>query len=172
MIYIIDFHEKFSEIENVIEDASFFSIDAEFTGINHESNLNSFDTLPEFYKKTVDSTDGFIIIQLGLTAFKLNEKNETFTYKSYNFYVLPQSFKQRYKCQGSSMSFLAEHNFDFNKLFRNGISYCDRIESEKLKEKLAEKKKCLLETGSKDCWGDEIGVPEEEKELLEAKRLF
>lgn len=67
------------------------------------------------------------------------------------------------------MQFLAEHKFDFNKLFRYGISYCDRAEAAKLKEKLDEKKECLL-TGTKECYGDEAIVPEEQKILLEDVR--
>lgn len=153
-----------------MDKAAFFAIDAEFTGICHEKNITNFDTLPEFYKKTVATIDGFITIQIGLTAFRLNPNDRTkFIYKSYNFYVVPQAQCQRFKCQGSSMQFLAEHNFDFNKLFRYGISYCDRAEASTLKDKLNEKIKCLL-TGSKECYGDDAIVPEEQKPFLKDVR--
>lgn len=117
----------------------------------------------------METTEGYIIIQMGITAFCLNEEDETFSYKSYNFYVLPQSYTQTYECQASSMSFLSEHNFDFNKLFREGISYCNRVEWKKLKEELTNKKESLLTSGGID-WGDEASIPDEEKELLEKIR--
>lgn len=44
-------------------------------------------------------------------------------------------------CQASSIAFLANQGFDFNKLFKFGISYLTKAEEEKLKRKLEEKQR-------------------------------
>lgn len=63
-----------------------------------------------------------------------------FEYKSFNFYVYPHSNEQIFRCSGSSMRFLSDHKFDFNKLFRNGISYCDHDTATLLQSKLKERR--------------------------------
>lgn len=65
------------------------------------------------------------------------------------------------------MAFLGSVNFDFNKLFREGISYCDEHEAKKLREKFDEKLK-FMETGdAENNVDEEIVVPIEEQELLD-----
>lgn len=51
-----------------------------------------------------------------------------FTYRAYNFYTFPKPMSRyapdcRFLCQSSSMEFLSNHNFDFNKLFKHGAEY-------------------------------------------------
>ena len=43
----------------------------------------------------------------------------------------------RFICQASSFEFLERHNFDFNKTFREGISFLNRTEARQLKEELS-----------------------------------
>ena len=130
-----------------------------------DTGITAFDSPSEYYKKTA-SDSGYIIVQLGFTAFRYedNEDQGKYNYRSYNFYIIPQSKKQRFKCQGESMSFLARNNFDFNKLYQSGISYCNLVEEKKLREKFEEKKSNYSEDNN------ELGtvpVPEEEKEALD-----
>jgi len=50
-----------------------------------------------------------------------------YTHRGYSFYVFPNSTSSRnvklFCCQTSSIKFLSEHGFDFNKLFKDGVSY-------------------------------------------------
>lgn len=90
------------------------------------------------------------------------------TYRSYNFFVFPQLRKQRFECQGDSMAFLGANNFDFNMLFREGISYCDEDEAKKMREQFDEKLK-LMESCDNKKTGDEqvVAVPFEEQENMD-----
>ncbi len=46
----------------------------------------------------------------------------------------------RFLCQASSLDFLSRQNFDFNKLFREGISYLKSDDEKKLRASLEEKR--------------------------------
>lgn len=72
------------------------------------------------------------------------------------------------------MTFLAEQNFDFNKLFRQGVSCCIQEEAVKLREKYDERQKSRREAfevkDEKPASLDEIPVPDEEVDKIhEAK---
>lgn len=161
-------------MKKVIEEAQFFAIDTEFTGLNSNDSTTPFDTPAEYFAKIQDNTQGYIIVQFGLTAFSVVPPTDSdspssappsFRYESFNFYVVPSSRKQTFRCQGESMAFLGSHNFDFNKLFRDGISYCDMIEAN---EKLSEKATATAAA----AYANEttLMVPKEELELLETIR--
>ncbi|XP_055310617.1 poly(A)-specific ribonuclease PARN-like isoform X2 [Sitodiplosis mosellana] len=169
-VTVNNFKEILDEFNEVIEKAAFFSIDSEFTGLYNERTL-PFATPSEFYKKLHGGTDDYIIIQLGITAFYISEdKSDTFTYKSYNFYVFPQNRDQIFKCSGSSLSFLAEQKFDFNKLFREGVSCCTQDVALQLRAKYDERQKAREEAlevrDEKPANFDEVPVPHEELDKL------
>ena len=86
--------------------------------------------------------------------------------QSYNFYVFPRPLHRgapdcRFVCQASSIAFLANQGFDFNKLFNHGIPYLTSIEEEKLKKKLEEKQR-IREEGL-----DLVPIPDHEKPQIE-----
>lgn len=88
--------------------------------------------------------------------------------------MFPQNRDQTFRCSGSSLSFLAEQNFDFNKLFRHGISCCTQDVAVKLREKYDERQKSREEAlemrDEKPNNFDEMPVPAEEiDKLQEAK---
>lgn len=136
--------DNMNEIMKDIESAHFISWDCEFSGLRTENIVRPFDTPEEVFYKEVKTTDGFIMIQLGLSFFrfekiaakseatKSNDKNNKVFCKTYNIYVYPQTKNATFMCQGQSLSFLANNDFDFNKLFKNGINYCNEVEEEKL----------------------------------------
>lgn len=69
------------------------------------------------------------------------------------------------------MSFLAEQKFDFNKLFREGLSCCTQDVAQQLRAKYDERQKSredALEesTDEKPANLDEVPVPAEEVETL------
>lgn len=61
-------------------------------------------------------------------------------------------------CQASSISFLVNQGFDFNKLFKYGIPYLTKDEEEKLNKKLEEKQKAR-----EDDEFDLIPIPDSDK---------
>lgn len=99
---------------------------------------------------------------------------DKFTYKSFNFYVYPQGKDQVFKCSGSSISFLAEQKFDFNKLFGNGVSCCTQDVAQKLRATYDERKKnreeALEVTDERSSHYDEVAVPLEELDKLNEAR--
>lgn len=112
---------------------------------------------------------GYIAIQFGLTAFRAKDENtQNFNYRSYNFFVFPQLRKQRFECQGESIAFLGSNNFDFNTLFREGISYCDEDEAKRLREQFQEKLKLMESCDNKNNVEEQVvAVPIEEQEQLD-----
>lgn len=114
-------------------------MDTEFTGLTSDRNVFPFDTPEEVYQKTVENSINFIVIQLGLAAFRVDPESGAVSYKCYNFYCFPKGRVHVFACQGESMRFLADHGFDFNKLFREGLSYCGEADEERMRTDLKER---------------------------------
>ena len=70
------------------------------------------------------SAQNFLVSQFGLSTFKF--ENGEYTAKTYNFNIFPKkfmNFDKRFSCQASSLEFLTEHKFDFNKFIYEGVGY-------------------------------------------------
>lgn len=141
-----NFNDELPAILKSIEKAAFVSIDGEFTGLSNENIKNSaLDTQAERYLKNRDTASKFLLVQFGLCAFHYDEKNGKFSSEAFNFYVFPRPFHRnlapdsRFMCQTSSIDFLINQNFDFNKLFKSGISYLRLSEVNKIKENISER---------------------------------
>lgn len=84
--------------------------------------------------------------------------------------MYPQNRDDVFECSGSSLTFLAEQNFDFNKLFRHGVSCCTQDVAVKLREKYDERQKNRKEAlevkDEKPSNLDEVPVPVEEVDKL------
>lgn len=84
--------------------------------------------------------------------------------------MYPQGRDQIFKCSGSNLTFLAGHNFDFNKLFREGISSCTQDVAAQLRAKYDERQKSREEAlevqDEKPAFLDEVPVPHEEIDKL------
>lgn len=134
------FLQSLPTISEAINSASLLAIDAEFSGLNVKWGVeNSFDTPQERYSKLKEGSKEFIIIQFGLCTFTWDEKQELYIAKPFNFYIFPKVWNRqcpdvRFLCQSSSIDFLTEHSFDFNKLFLEGISYLRPYDEQKLRE--------------------------------------
>lgn len=122
-----NFLQLLPEITEAITDCDFIAIDTELSGLLRQQRLNRFDLPDERFARDVESSRGYFILQFGLSCFKclggLNYANRT-----YNFYIFPQPLKhgdinRTYSLQAHAIQFLCQHGFDFNKLFRQGVSY-------------------------------------------------
>lgn len=122
-----------------LENCDFVSFDCEFTGLSDSlsSNPYLFDH-EQYYKMSRNNVMKFQIIQVGLSTFKAVDKRK-FECNSYNFYIFPTKYlKERFfLCQSSSLQFLANSGFDFNKLFKEGISYVPLSEESKFQAKFS-----------------------------------
>ena len=86
----------------------------------------------------------FLLVQFGLCTFHYDEASDSYTNRAFNFYVWPRPYARtapdpRFLCQTTSIDFLSTQNFDFNKLFKSGVSYLNPIEAERLVAELKEK---------------------------------
>lgn len=149
-----NFQDVLSELESVIRDATFLSIDGEFTGLNSGPDAGPFDTPAQYYAKLRGGSMDFLLVQFGLSVFTYDVQTNKYSQRSYNFYVFPKPLNRqapdsRFLCQASSMAFLANQNFDFNKLFKHGIPYLSASEEEKLVKRMEERQK-LKEDNNQD----------------------
>ncbi|XP_058464193.1 poly(A)-specific ribonuclease PARN-like isoform X2 [Malaya genurostris] len=167
-----NFKEQLPIIRKTIQEAHFFAIDTEFTGLTSERNIFPFDTPEEVYLKTIENSSDFVIIQLGLCAFQIDPDDGKVSYKCFNFYCYPKGRLNVFGCQGESMRFLAENGFDFNKLFRYGLSFCGEADEERMRTELRERQEQRAAALQEDTQNDENGilnmvpVPPAEEKLL------
>ena len=73
----------------------------------------------------------------------------------------------RFLCQTSSIDFLTNQNFDFNKLFKEGVSYLRPAELEKLRDSLKgrqENRRLSMTVGSEQ--NQPIPIPSDQEEFL------
>ncbi|XP_050295640.1 poly(A)-specific ribonuclease PARN-like [Anthonomus grandis grandis] len=164
------------EITKAIENCTFLSIDCELTGLKTALNqVNSFDTPEQYYSKVLKDCKEFLTIQYGITVFRFDEAKDAFRHKSFNFYIFRRPLNknlpdQRFLCQTSSIDFLINHNFDFNKLFKMGISYLNENEEETYRSILEEQQKKSVDfirsQQSGNC-DNIIPVPDEHEAFIE-----
>lgn len=136
-----NFQQVYKTFEEKLKNADFVSIDGEFTGLSTLRGPRfSYDTLEEKYKKAKAGSDNFLIVQFGICLFTWSEENQCYTAFPFTFYIFPRPYKRflndvMFTCQSSSLDFLANHGFDFNKLFYDGISFMHPTTETKVNEK-------------------------------------
>lgn len=126
---LTDFQAVLKSLDEELRNAAFLAIDTEFTGLQNGSDFRLFalDTPAERYKKVREGSRSFLVIQFGLCIFQYDKKMKAYKCKSYNFYVFPNSSgisgtpDPKFLSQASSITFLSNNGFDFNKLFREGV---------------------------------------------------
>lgn len=141
-----NFTDKLTLIEKAIASADFIAIDGEFTGLsNNEAGRNAaMDTPAERYDKVRESANKFLLVQFGLCTFHYNAKKDKYTNRAFNFYVWPKPYSRsapdpRFVCQTSSIDFLINQDFDFNKLFKEGVTYLRPCDEAKIREAIKER---------------------------------
>uniref|UniRef100_UPI00398E8972 poly(A)-specific ribonuclease PARN isoform X2 n=1 Tax=Pristiophorus japonicus TaxID=55135 RepID=UPI00398E8972 len=176
-----NFKERLNLIYEAIEEADFLAIDGEFSGISDGPSVstltNGLDTPEERYQKLKKHSMDFLLFQFGLCTFKYDSAENRHTMKTFNFYVFPKPLSRnspdvKFVCQSSSIDFLANQGFDFNKVFRDGIPYLNREEERQLREQLEEKHHQSNGTGtpsfiSPNSTKGPVVVPEEHRSFIE-----
>ena len=136
--------EMLLKFEQALQDASFVAIDLEFTGLREEEGkrMSRFDSPAMRYLAGRNSVSKFAPLQLGLCVFTEKEGGE-FQARPFNIFTFQQPLAnsrepdKRFLCQSSSLAFLGSHNFDFNKLFNQGVSYLSLAEEASMRADFA-----------------------------------
>ncbi|EHH31444.1 Poly(A)-specific ribonuclease PARN, partial [Macaca mulatta] len=176
-----DFKSNLHKVYQAIEEADFFAIDGEFSGISDGPSVsaltNGFDTPEERYQKLKKHSMDFLLFQFGLCTFKYDYTDSKYITKSFNFYVFPKPFNRsspdvKFVCQSSSIDFLASQGFDFNKVFRNGIPYLNQEEERQLREQYDEKRSQANGAGalsyvSPNTSKCPVTIPEDQKKFID-----
>ncbi|XP_064528903.1 poly(A)-specific ribonuclease PARN isoform X3 [Pseudopipra pipra] len=176
-----NFKDNLHKVYEAIEESDFLAIDGEFSGISDGPSVsaltNGFDTPEERYQKLKKHSMDFLLFQFGLCTFKYGDTEEKYIMKSFNFYIFPKPFNRnspdvKFVCQSSSIDFLANQGFDFNKVFRNGIPYLNQEEERQLREQYDEKRSQANGAGSLSYISPNstkcpVTIPEDQKKFIE-----
>lgn len=135
-----NFNQLLPEIIDTIKICDFIAIDTEMSGLERDRSNNLFDSPAERFTKSVESSRGYFIMQFGMSCFTLCD-DQHYTNMTYNFYIFPQANNygdknRTFSIQARPIQFLIEHGFDFNKLFKEGVSYLTFEEKKNLTAKL------------------------------------
>ena len=144
-IYMVEvtrsnFQETLPLVQKVIDQCSFFAIDCEFTGLECSTATEKtlFDSPEERYSKLKLNAEAFTINQFGLACYAPQQQDihsNKYNAHVFNFYLLPRpvaSSEPRFQVQVSSIEFLCQNSFDFNKYFYGGIPYLNETLEQKL----------------------------------------
>lgn len=146
-VFKTNFAAVLPEFNEQLRECDFLAIDCEFTGLFTTISNDYLATYEQYYSKLRTNINKFQLIQLGISLFK-QESESKFACHSFNFNLfpnkcslLPRDECERYfLCQSSSLKFLIENNFDFNKLIKDGISYVNLPQMKFIKDRLSDKK--------------------------------
>uniref|UniRef100_A0A0P4W5L6 Uncharacterized protein n=1 Tax=Scylla olivacea TaxID=85551 RepID=A0A0P4W5L6_SCYOL len=124
-----NFKEVLPSILQAVERADFVAIDAEFTGLRRKetSRYCELDTIEERYIKAREAAKDFGMIQFGISAFRYIKEKSSYSHATFCFYLLGKTGDMLYY-DNTSLKFLADNGFDFNKLFKSGLPYLSILE--------------------------------------------
>ncbi|XP_058390031.1 poly(A)-specific ribonuclease PNLDC1 isoform X2 [Diceros bicornis minor] len=119
-------------------------LDIEFTGLrsnlSRPQQISLFDLPSEWYLKTRRSVQQFTICQIGLSVFSSIEgESNKYVAHSCNFFLFPTTFgilDSEFSFQASSVQFLNQYGFDYNKFLKNGIPYMNEEQEKKIKHNI------------------------------------
>lgn len=181
-----NFKEAYCLLERHLSNADFVAIDAEFSGLSTKKGpRNGFQTLQDHYLKTKSGSDRFLILQYGICLFTWNEEMNRYIVLPFTFNIYPRPYKRffndvMFMVQSSCLDFLAQNNFDFNKLFYDGISFVHPSTQNKVKEKyegatemITKKEKNFAENAPKATpksipkEDSKVFIPKDKREFME-----
>lgn len=126
-----NFDRLIPTILTCIDGCNFFTIDTELTGltVSKPHRYSAFDDLQNRYGKLRESANSFEVLQVGLGCFTWMEAKGKWSHSCFSFNIFQDvsllSFAQerKFACQVSSLQFLAQNGFDFNRCLRDGITF-------------------------------------------------
>ncbi|CAF0944934.1 unnamed protein product [Adineta ricciae] len=127
-----NFSHLFPLILQQIDKSCFLSLDTEFSAIDSNSSRRN---LQQFYKQSSNFIQQITVFQFGLAVFSKTSNQHRYHVDIYNFYLKPTSVNPidvQFIIQSSSIKFLSEYKFDFNKCFYSGISFLNKAQEKRL----------------------------------------
>ena len=126
-----NFRKALALVREFLPNASFVSFDLEFTGLG-ESRPSQLDTPQTRYAEAKRDVDEYVPIQFGLAIFHRNKRG--WEVIPFNFNLAPGAvyyppsaryplIDRKFTLQGSTVTFLTQYGFDFDKCLRLGISW-------------------------------------------------
>lgn len=116
-------------IREALEECDFLAIDGEFTGLDTiRGKKNPLDTVAERYNRLRRGSHNFQMLQYGICFFTWDASKLKYMARPFSVYLFPRPYKRFqndifFTCQSSSLDFLANNKFDFNKVIKEGVSY-------------------------------------------------
>ncbi|XP_034248120.1 poly(A)-specific ribonuclease PARN-like isoform X2 [Thrips palmi] len=165
-----NYYDILPDLKKAVSEAEFISIDLELTGLTtggRELDAMPFDTPRQYYEKVHRKALDFLPLQLGICIFQYDAKGERYTYQAYNFYTFPFSNlkgfpNNTFQCQSSSLAFLSNCGFDFNKAFGEGIPFLTQQDEDKLRTSIEDRHQKMGRESTKETYSD-IPVPDDMK---------
>ena len=160
----LNFKEVLPAITEAILNSSFVAIDAEFSGLTAKKRANALDTCEERYQKLVNGVKDFTIMQFGMCTFSWDDEQQHYVAKPFNFYIFPKPYNRqmpdmRFLCQSSSLDFLADQKFDFNKWICEGIPFLLPSDEERLRKMVGANRE-------RPTPSDKSSVPDTEEKIM------
>ena len=126
------FRDTLPLVEQALDECQFYAFDCEMTGLFVSDRNGLAEGKPptylhdmeDRYDEMLQSSQSFVINQFGLSTFAWD--GTSYKAKTFNFYTFPRPFEEyqpRFLSEASSLEFLSEHKFDFNKWIYDGIPY-------------------------------------------------
>ncbi|XP_006868547.1 PREDICTED: poly(A)-specific ribonuclease PARN-like domain-containing protein 1-like [Chrysochloris asiatica] len=139
-----EFEQILPLLQKLVLGADFVGLDIEFTGLRSSMSgpqqISLFDLPSEWYLKTRQSVQQFTICQIGLSLFSSIKGNPNkYVSHSCNFFLFPTTFgilDSEFSFQASSVEFLNQYGFDYNKFLKNGIPYMNEDQEKKIKHSI------------------------------------
>lgn len=127
-----NFDEQLEAFREALPRAAFAAIDCEFTGLWADEwfRSTSYDSLEVRYRKLRDSATAFGLLQYGIALFEYDAEERTLIARPWNFWVRPavshRTDASGFRCQMSSLEFLAEHGFSMDKWVRESVPFMSK----------------------------------------------
>ncbi|OLL24220.1 Poly(A)-specific ribonuclease PARN [Neolecta irregularis DAH-3] len=133
-----------------IDQADFIAVDCEFSGMRISKSKIP-QSPDQRYTETKAAAECFAVIQMGLCPTRWNHELQQYEASPYNFFISPTLFSQfnenvlcrKIEFEAAAIEFLLQHNFDFSKLFRQGVFYLNEQEEGKLREDFLRKREII-----------------------------
>ena len=137
-----NFIESLPIIEHSISTADFIAFDTEFSGLSvgFDDKQHDYDNIEDRYQKLRHNCQRMNAFQIGLATFKWDNDARKYSIRPFNIYAFPNSNlmdKQILQFDTSCIKFLIENNFNFNKLFKEGVSYARLSDKDHIRQRIA-----------------------------------
>jgi len=166
-----NFTRAYNMLEERINSCDFIAIDGEFTGLSTIRNkAPAYDTVQQIYEKNRIGTSKMLLVQYGICLFIWDEETKEYEAVPFSFYIFPRPYKKFgndvvFTSQSSSLNFLAEHGFDFNKLFHKGVSFMGAHEEKIARANIQREIEQMVEKEKQNS----VTLPNEGEEPSESK---